>query len=172
MNKIRQSVIAVCVASLTLLAFSGTAFAEEGGGDDGGLDISAGPIIGYNVNAPDHGADALSVGVDARFGIDLLDDIDVVANPVVQIQPTMITDFLLFDSAFNLLGQFDLDDLAAYAGPGAAVGIDLDNTDFQFGLNVVGGVNLDLDMPIDPFVQGRATIRDGTWIMAEFGGHF
>ena len=178
MKKFKHLMFAVCVAALTFTTFTGDVHAQDDApaADDGG-DIKVGLILGYMLNAPEHGIDFLNAGVDARIGIDL-GGMELLANPVVQVSPTTLGDFLVLDTALNFLVAPDLDlGVDVYVGPGAAFGIQLDpETDVQLGINGIAGAGFDLDAPVEPFVQFRflRTLGDfgGNVFLAEFGGHF
>ena len=186
MKKFNQTVLAACVAALAFGAVTGEAQAQEDGEEaattmeatDDGAGIGIGPILGYQLDADDHGGDALSIGVDARIGVDLTPEMGVVINPVAQVRPTTIGDFMFIDTGLNVLGSFDLGGLDVYAGPGLALGLAFEDfaDTVNVGLNGIVGANFDLDAPLEPFGQirfNRGDISDGpNAFMLEVGGHF
>ncbi len=145
--------------------------------DDGYIKV--GPILGYQLDADDHGIDAFRVGVDSRFALAVHERFNLVANPVVQITPSQLGDIFGFDTAVNFLVEPDLvDGVRLYGGPGLPLLLNFeDEVDtVTLGLNAIGGAAFDLDAVFEPFVQvryHRIDISDGPdiWI-GELGVHF
>ena len=137
-------------------------------------------ILGYRLDADDHGVDAFRVGLDGRFGASMGDELNLVFNPVVQITPSQITDEPIFDTALNILVEVVAEDVAFYFGPGLPLLVNFgDENDFDTvtaGINGIAGVRFDFEAAAEPFAQiryHRVHIGDGpnTWI-AEIGVHF
>ena len=144
--------------------------------DDDGY-IKVGPILGYQLDADDHGIDVFRTGIDTRFALELRENVNIVANPVVQIIPSQIDDELGFDTAVNFLIEPEIDDVRIYGGPGLPVVLNFeDEADTAtLGLNAIAGAGVDLD-GVSPFIQlryHRVDISDGpnNWI-GEVGVHF
>lgn len=156
MNKFKHLMIAICVAAFAFTAVTGTVAAEEAEEapapaveeDDG--DIAVGVLVGWDLDF-----DEIVAGVDARFSIDLLDGVDIIANPSVYVMPLQLGDFITLNTSLNFLVEPDLDaPVDPFVGPGLGVPIMVDpDFDVDFGINAVAGVGFDLDAPVDPFAQ-------------------
>lgn len=130
--------------------------------DDDGMRVGVGPMLGYQVDIDTDFFDAedgLVAGVDSRFGFDINDNIDFVANPAVKLRPTVLGDAFALNFDVNALAEFDFDaPVRPYVGPGANINLQLDpESDVSFGVNGVAGTIIDLDTSIEPFVQYNFT---------------
>lgn len=156
----------------TLLALVFTLFLAGSASAQG---ILFGPHVGYDLDW-----EALNVGVQGRMGVNLA-GYELVFNPSVEyyfVDDGPGYDVSLFQINGDLLYQFTGvgGSLSPYAGAGLAIsrlsysfdndfiGAEFDDSDLDFGLNLIGGATLQTMSNIQPFGQAILTLGDGSRI--------